>query len=712
MKHLLVTLALVTACGSQKSDGPRLGGSLSPQGGTITSVQPSSGGGLAGGGTGGSVTLGLLTSCSSTQVLVWNGTAWVCGASAPSNTITGTVTSGDITVATGAHTIGNYGGSDAGSCSLGYVVTDVALGANGSQSTTCTPIGSDGGVTGSGSNYTMTMWTGTTSIGNSLITTDASGDLNLPTAALTEWSTDTGIARNAAGVLEIDNGTAGTYADLRARDASFGLANPSDGSQIQVKNTDATKTLSGIEIAIDTTVAAGQKGGVTMFRGAGGGIGGANEGGLVMTYSGTSFPFSGVGNNDVALFAEGGRILLGADSSYGIDMIIDTSGNVTVKNASTFTGSDTHNATAYFDADSPASAMFGVSPFGDTYITDNTINAGYNVNSTTAAYINYYGYHGGATQYRDLCISNGESASGNNCTIYTQGSVSRVGVLTDTPQTALDVTGTFRATGLASFPGGLNTTYGGTTGSLEVGTTGGTNNFAHVDGGTGNSYYTQTIVRGGFGFGTQNAPISPLDILGITNGTARTDQAPLLVNAIVQSGATYNTTAGALYPSGIFVDYGPTRTAGTNLLTNKALRLDARNGDVNVALFVDEGGMWLGQDHITYVARPSYAAGVPTVTSCGTGSPVDVGNDTRGRITVGGGTVTSCTLTFVKAYTDHTNTAITPSCTGVQAENGAVTSWVPSSTGLTITTGTSVGGSYIDYDCGGVDTNLPNQPET
>lgn len=53
-------------------------GRLSPQGGTITSVQSTSGGGLTGGGTGGAVSLGLKTICTSTQVLAWDGDSWEC----------------------------------------------------------------------------------------------------------------------------------------------------------------------------------------------------------------------------------------------------------------------------------------------------------------------------------------------------------------------------------------------------------------------------------------------------------------------------------------------------------------------------------------------------------------------------------------------------------------------------------------------------------
>lgn len=78
---------------------------------------------------------------------------------------------------------------------------------------------------GPGTVNAMTQWTGTSTIGNSLMATDGNGDLKYGSGALALWSStslstgtaDTGIARNAAGVLEVDNGTAGTLRDLTLR---------------------------------------------------------------------------------------------------------------------------------------------------------------------------------------------------------------------------------------------------------------------------------------------------------------------------------------------------------------------------------------------------------------------------------------------------------------------------------------------------------------
>jgi TGF-beta propeptide len=71
--------------------------------GTITGVKTASGSGLTGGGTSGTLNLGLTEACSSGQVLSWNGSAWVCTALGGGGTITG-VTAG--TALTGGGTSG------------------------------------------------------------------------------------------------------------------------------------------------------------------------------------------------------------------------------------------------------------------------------------------------------------------------------------------------------------------------------------------------------------------------------------------------------------------------------------------------------------------------------------------------------------------------------------------------------------------------------
>jgi TGF-beta propeptide len=72
--------------------------------GTITGVTTASGSGLSGGGTSGTLNLSLTTSCSSSQVLEWNGTAWACSTPTGGGTITGVTAGTDLT---GGGTSGN-----------------------------------------------------------------------------------------------------------------------------------------------------------------------------------------------------------------------------------------------------------------------------------------------------------------------------------------------------------------------------------------------------------------------------------------------------------------------------------------------------------------------------------------------------------------------------------------------------------------------------
>jgi hypothetical protein len=63
-------------------------GQTFPGTGTITGVTTTSGSGLSGGGTTGTLNLSLLKTCSANQVLQWNGSSWACS-SAGTGTITG-----------------------------------------------------------------------------------------------------------------------------------------------------------------------------------------------------------------------------------------------------------------------------------------------------------------------------------------------------------------------------------------------------------------------------------------------------------------------------------------------------------------------------------------------------------------------------------------------------------------------------------------------
>jgi TGF-beta propeptide len=83
--------------------------------GTITGVTTASGSGLSGGGTSGTLNLGLTSACAKNQVLQWNGSAWGC-ASAGSGKITGVTAGTDLT-----------GGGTSGTVTLNLDTTKVPL---------------------------------------------------------------------------------------------------------------------------------------------------------------------------------------------------------------------------------------------------------------------------------------------------------------------------------------------------------------------------------------------------------------------------------------------------------------------------------------------------------------------------------------------------------------------------------------------------------
>jgi hypothetical protein len=111
-------------------------GQTFPGTGTITGVKASSG--LTGGGTSGTVTLGLIDTCSSGQVLQWNGTKWVCS-NAGTGTITGVTAQAPIT---GGGSGGNVKVGLTDSCSSGQVLQWSGT------AWACSTVGGGGTITG------------------------------------------------------------------------------------------------------------------------------------------------------------------------------------------------------------------------------------------------------------------------------------------------------------------------------------------------------------------------------------------------------------------------------------------------------------------------------------------------------------------------------------------------------------------------------------
>lgn len=150
---ILIVVALCTLISYVSAQG-----SLSPQG-DITAVSATSGGGLEGGAVAGAASLGLVTTCQTSEVLAWDGNSWECSSVAggagditsvvAGSGLSGGATSGaatlDVSTGTGITITGdavtlNMTGA---SCAASEAVT--AIGATGTG--TCSTVGDITGVT-------------------------------------------------------------------------------------------------------------------------------------------------------------------------------------------------------------------------------------------------------------------------------------------------------------------------------------------------------------------------------------------------------------------------------------------------------------------------------------------------------------------------------------------------------------------------------------
>jgi hypothetical protein len=113
-------------------------GQTFPGAGTLTGITTAAGSGLAGGGTTGTLSLHLLSTCAANQILKWSGTAWACAADANSGgTITKVTAGADLT-----------GGGATGAVTLNLDTTKVPLLASANTFTNTQTI--NGGLVASG----------------------------------------------------------------------------------------------------------------------------------------------------------------------------------------------------------------------------------------------------------------------------------------------------------------------------------------------------------------------------------------------------------------------------------------------------------------------------------------------------------------------------------------------------------------------------------
>jgi hypothetical protein len=85
----------------------------------------------------------------------------------------------------------------------------------------------------------------------------------------------------------------------------------------------------------------------------------------------------------------------------------------------------------------------------------------------------------------------------------------------------------------------------------------------------------------------------------------------------------------------------------------------------------------------------------PTVSACGTDPSIE-GDDFAGVVTIGSGVVTSCTITFAKAY------AVAPSCVITSDAVIVIRVGAISTTTVTLNSGVSIATNIIHYQCHGL----------
>lgn len=108
----------------------------------------------------------------------------------------------------------------------------------------------------------------------------------------------------------------------------------------------------------------------------------------------------------------------------------------------------------------------GATSTDNIYIQDGSINADWESNANNAMHINWYGYNGGTTQFRDLNIGDGK----NNAIAFFDGSTGNVGIGTTAPSQLLDVQGNISSEGSLDISSG-NFYVNNETGNVGIGTT-------------------------------------------------------------------------------------------------------------------------------------------------------------------------------------------------------------------------------------------------
>jgi trimeric autotransporter adhesin len=461
--------------------------------GTLTGITTAAGSGLTGGGTSGKLTLGLLTSCASGQLLEWNGTAWACATASGSGTITGVTAGTDLT---GGGTSGNVTLNlnttkipqlSAANTFVGNQTVTGNLTASGEvqggvvNATTGFDIGGNVFASGSLANFNAFLgfagnstMTGTynTASGLNALRSNTTGSRNTANGAVALTSSTTGYENVAGGSFALYSNTTGSQNTATGDSALYsnvtGDYNTANGYQALAYSTGNSNTAAGWRaLYLNTTGTSNTASGYQAL--ASNTTAGYNtatgDGALYSNATGSSNTASGY----AALYSNGSGFQNTASGSYALYT------NTGDENTATGYGA------LYNNSSGSGNTAFG---YGSAVINDGT-----SVTGSFNTALGYSAYLSTGSLTNATAIGANAMVSESNALVLggTGSNAVNVGIGTSTPSAALD------AVALQQVPSGSFTGFTASSGSGESGTDG-------VDATGGNGDPSDTLgANGGFG---------------------------------------------------------------------------------------------------------------------------------------------------------------------------------------------------------------------